>query len=77
MTNVIKYTLIALTAIMSWGVAYADPTEYFWTGAAQDNSVNTVGNWALADGTVAVSMPNDSTSALVFTNDTALTLTHS
>ena len=73
MTNVIK--LIALTAIMSLGAAYADPSEYFWTGAAQDNSVNTVGNWALADGTVAVSMPNDSTSALVFTNDTALTLT--
>lgn len=36
---------------MSLGAAYADPTEYFWTGAAQDNSVNTVGNWALADGT--------------------------
>ena len=49
MTNVIK--LIALTAIMPLGAAYADPSEYFWTGAAQDNSVNTVGNWALADGT--------------------------
>ena len=46
-------------------------TDYYWTGAAGDDSLNTPGNWANAQGVAMTAAPG-TTSYLVFTNTSAL-----
>ena len=72
--------LVVLGSILATVCAASAATTYYWTGAADAGNAKcaffTAGNWAKVDGSVATAAPVEG-DTVIFTNDTALTLSAS